>query len=434
VSIETGLDVMVGETVNVPIRIAGGSGIRSFAVTVHFDPDVLALEHAALSRPGTLTPTTLVPGQLSLVGLFDRPMNAGGSLLTMSFTAIGECSASSVLEVTSCLLDNGAIGCLASDGDVTVHCGVGGRIKHWRTRAPVGGVTVALMGDTGTATAVTDDLGEFSFGELDPGTWQMQPQKRGDAVGAISALDGALVLRTVAGLAQMDDVQRLACDVTGNGQLSALDASRILQLAVGQVVALPIAGICGSDWAFVPAPTAMPYQRLVLPEPGVNTCQPGSIVLDPLLGDAPRQDFSAVLFGDCTGNWNAPLTARAQLSLSRDGRVRLGSPQRRGSGRWAIPLLVDSPEPYLSVEVRISYDGERARPIQVRAAGTARDALLRYDSDDHGVLAVALASVTPLTAEGPVATLLFESASRRSDGHIAQLVAAAIDEVAVAVP
>ena len=195
-----------------------------------------------------------------------------------------------------------------------------------------------------------------------------------------------------------------------------------------------LAGICGSDWAFVPEPTAMPYQHLVLPETGVNTCQPGSIVLDPLLGDAPRQNFSAVLFGDCTGNWNSLPTARAQLSLSRDGRVRLGSPQRRGSGRWAIPLLVDSPEPYLSVEVRISYDGERTRPIQVRAAGTARDALLRYDTDDHGVLAVALASATPLTAEGPVATLLFESASRRADGHIAQLVAAAIDEVAVAVP
>jgi hypothetical protein len=409
--------------------------VRTFALNVHYDPSVVEVDRVALSgaaKPGTLTPTNPHPGELALVGMLAKPMQDGGTLLTITFNAVGECATWSALQITSCLLDGGGIGCRPSDGDVTVNCGVGGRIRHWRSNAPVAETSVALVGSQGSATSTTDDLGQFTFSEPDQGTWELQPRKRGGAGSAVSALDAALVLRTVVGEDTLEPLQRLACDVTGNGHMSALDASRILQVAVGKVASVPIADVCGSDWVFLPEPALLPNQRLIQPQLGVHSCRPGGIVLDPLVGDAPQQDFTAVLFGDCTGNWSDAHIANS-VRLARAARIRLGAPHRLTGGRWAVPLFVSSPDPFLGLDVRVGYDAP-ARPVGVQPAGMERNAMLRYDSDGHGVLTIALASPNPLSANnGPVAVLEFESPTRRNGTRIAHLVSASVDEVDIGI-
>jgi hypothetical protein len=240
-----------------------------------------------------------------------------------------------------------------------------------------------------------------------------------------------MVLRAVAGGGQLNALQRLACDVTGNGHLSALDASRILQVAVGQVASVPVANACGSDWAFVPDPTVLPNQRLVQPESDNNSCRPGGIVFDPLLGDAPEQDFMAVLFGDCTGNWSD--THSSNSRIGRDGRAHLGTPHRVSGGRWAVPLFISSPEPFLALDVRVGFDGP-ARPVAVHPVGVSRDAMLRSDSDGHSVLTIALASANELTVDtGPVAVLMFESPTRRPGTRLARLLSVNVDEIEIGI-
>ena len=64
----------------------------------------------------------------------------------------------------------------------------------------------------------------------------------------------------------------------------------------------PVAESCGSDWAFVPIPSAVPNQTLTGPLMSGDGCRPGSIGYDPLAGAAANQNFKAVLFGDCTGS------------------------------------------------------------------------------------------------------------------------------------
>ena len=100
-------------------------------------------------------------------------------------------------------------------------------------------------------------------------------------------------------------MQQLACDVTGNGSISSLDAARIRQFAVGAITRLPVAEACDSDWAFVPDPAAVAGQSLVQPVPSPGDCQAGRIQYGTVAGDFTAQDFVAVLFGDCTGNWGA---------------------------------------------------------------------------------------------------------------------------------
>ena len=131
----------------------------------------------------------------------------------------------------------------------------------------------------------------------------------------------------VAGLRTLDAEQRLACDVTGNGTLSALDATLILQQKVGLISRFPVAQACASDWLFVPMPAAASNQHLIQPQnmAAVNSCQPGAIEFTPLAGQVSNQDFAAVLVGDCTGNWQPASTtpahghAAGELAVQRGG-------------------------------------------------------------------------------------------------------------------
>lgn len=165
----------------------------------------------------------------------------------------------------------------------------------------VSGVTVALP--PSGQSAVTDAAGAYAFAAAPGIALQVAPRRAGGTGAAVTALDAAWVLQAVAGLRALAPLQRLAADVTGDGTLSALDAVHILQRAVGGATPFPAAEACASDWLFVPAPAAAPGQTLLQPSLTAGACQPGAIAFAPLAADAGAQDFTAVLLGDCTGNW-----------------------------------------------------------------------------------------------------------------------------------
>jgi hypothetical protein len=54
--------------------------------------------------------------------------------------------------------------------------------------------------------------------------------------GTISALDATYVLQFVAGMRDLTPEQQLLADATGNGRVTAFDAMRILQASTGQIV------------------------------------------------------------------------------------------------------------------------------------------------------------------------------------------------------
>jgi hypothetical protein len=147
--------------------------------------------------------------------------------------------------------------------------------------------------------------GTFSFVALSGGAHALEPKKTGDFDDAVTSLDAARVQQAVVGIASFDAMQQLACDVTGNGTISSLDAARIRQFVVGAITRLPVAEACDSDWAFVPDPAPVAGQSLVQPVPSPGDCQAGRIQYGTVAGDFTAQDFVAVLFGDCTGNWGA---------------------------------------------------------------------------------------------------------------------------------
>jgi hypothetical protein len=205
--------------------------------------------------------------------------------------------------------------------------GVSGHVHYYSNGLDVDGVTVNLSGPiVGTLPAMTGALGSGYYRhdcQLDAATgpcvssdpWHIEPEKHGDVGLAISVLDAVYILQSIAGLRILSAEQQLAADVTGNGTVSVLDAVLILQYKAGLISQFPVATGCGSDWAFVPHPSA---GTGIQPKGANDQCQRGAIDVQSTpatVSDA--EDFSAVVFGDVTGNWQ-PTIPSAPLSTSGD--------------------------------------------------------------------------------------------------------------------
>lgn len=178
----------------------------------------------------------------------------------------------------------------------------GGQIVYYVDDRPVPGADLALTAGTTQAT-VSDANGDYGFSSVESGMQTLDVTKQGDFNTAITALDGSFVLEFVAGMRAFDADQRLAADVTGDGTISALDGTRILQLSAGLITRFPVAFQCFSDWVFRPTPAALPNQTLVEPDIHDMMCTRGAIEYGSVTPPVADQDFTAILFGDTTGNW-----------------------------------------------------------------------------------------------------------------------------------
>ncbi len=212
---------------------------------------------------------------------------------------------------------------------------VSGQVRYYSGGAAVPAVVVALDG-VGSTASYSDLGGAFAFADPGPGDWQLTPSKLGDRGAGVSALDATWTLQAVVGSRTFTAQQRLACDVTGDGSISALDAARMLQLVAGMRDRLPVAETCGSDFAFVPDPASALNQSLVTPQMA-PVCVPGAIAFTPLSPPVAGQDFLAILFGDCTGNWQAPGTTPTATATPVDTVTPLDTATSTATATWTAP-------------------------------------------------------------------------------------------------
>ncbi len=308
---------------------------------------------------------------------------------------------------------------------------VSGHIHYYGDSSAMGAVNVQLTGTQGSSAVTTDSTGTFEFAAVLDGTWELQPEKQGDFMAGVSALDAARVLQAVSGVRTLGPIETVACDVTGNGTLSGVDAARILQLAVGAIDHLPVTEACASDFVFMPEPIASAVTQIVPPRFADNVCQPGGIMVNPLSTDMIFQDFAAAAFGDCTGNWSpdadaaqavtsaavtsdqAPAPSAASRLQRTHARTdaQLGRPRQMSDGGWRVPVYVRSTATVDALEVHVDFDPALAVFDSLRLVGTARRALSRQHADTSGQLKVAIASGRPMRMTRlPLAYLTFRAA------------------------
>ena len=274
--------------------------------------------------------------------------------------------------------------------------GVRGRITYHQSDIAVPGVRVRLRGP-GARIAVTQGGGDYRFDELDPGEWSVEPYKDDPNAGGVSALDAVFALQASADLRALDDVQLAACDVTGNGSVSPLDAARILEYAVGGRRDFPAAEACGSDFVFFPFAAPADNQQAVAPARDLEDCRGGALRFAPLVGQASGQNFRAARVGDCSGDWQPGDPRTAEPLLAPPGTALELRPLRRlPGGRWRLAIGVRSPQPVNALELELRYDAARLAPLRTRTAHLGNAALIDTDGTRTGTLRLALASAIAL--------------------------------------
>lgn len=283
VSIPTGITVASNTQFLVPINVdsTNGRNILSYDFTMTYNPAVvtpIGVETAGTLSDGWTITTNSSSGTIVVSGFNISPLSGAGTLLNIRFISVGAIGGTSNLNLPSFTFNEGVPCVSTTNGNVTIISGsISGQVTYANavTTVPVPNVTLNAAGSIPVSTS-TNSMGVYSLSGLGTGSYTVTPSKTGQ-VNGISNSDATAVAQHVVGFTTLNSTQQIAADVSGNGTITSLDASYIAQYVAG----FPNPSITGT-WKFNPANRSYP---------NVQTNYTG-------------QDYSAILMGEVTGNWN----------------------------------------------------------------------------------------------------------------------------------
>jgi len=129
----------------------------------------------------------------------------------------------------------------------------------------------------------------------------------------------------IVGYESLTPYQKIAADVSGNGEVSVYDAALILRVAVGTDTTFP-----AGDWTFVPQNYAINDTNWSI--------SPRSHYYTPLESDQFNQDFMSILYGDVSGNW----TGIDAPDYNAIVEINIGDIQYLDGGKWRISVELKS--------------------------------------------------------------------------------------------
>lgn len=268
---------------------------------------------------------------------------------------------------------------------------ISGSITYAVEPKPVPGVELTAAGQSIFSTITTVD-GTYSLTNFGSGQYTVTAakvsQQCGGPANGILANDAALVARYVVGLQTFTPDQLVAASVSGLASVSSFDAS---------LIARHIVGLCGppshvGEWQFMPA------NRVYNEVPG------------PILG----QNFTAILKGDVSGDWNPTGANRpADRTSDPDGvQVSIPSVVALSGSLLSIPLHIHGIKAagLTSYQFDIEYDPAVIEPdrIAVDLAGTLGEGLSVVSNvPSPGLLKAAIYGEIPPTWDGVYANMNF---------------------------
>ncbi|MFA7052402.1 MAG: S8 family serine peptidase [Kiritimatiellia bacterium] len=383
-----------GTFVDVTLSASNVSGLRSVDVTVNFESSVVVVQSVQL---GTLTAgwslaaNLNTPGKAILSIASATAITGSGSLAVFRLNVVGQPNTSTPLTISSVSLNDGALSASPSDGLFTVRgfFSISGKVNYFSGGQVVPSTVLNLVGAAHYG-AYAHSNGVFTVTNVPTGSYTLTPSQT-NYVREITAYDASLVLQASAGLITLSSSEQSAADVNRSGFVSAMDASYILEKAVGLIEG-PFPG-AGKMWDFLPSQRT--YSLL-------NT-------------NEVDQNFTAVLLGDVSGNWT-PDDGQLLLSTSSPNLTESSLANAiiatdcgpvGGQDLLARVLLAASQAEVYGVDMCLTYDPHSLAVASVRAGNAAGGFALASNTNEAGIIKVSLAGASPLAGSGPLIEVLF---------------------------
>jgi len=267
---------------------------------------------------------------------------------------------------------------------------VSGAVNYYSNDNAVADATVKTTGFA-AYSGQTDASGQFTIDYLVNKNFVLAPEKIGGMGTSVDPYDAALILQSAVGQATLTPYQKIAGDITLNGEVTPFDASYILRLYVGSITSYPT----GKDWKFVTSD--------FLVDDSNWASAPGSISYSPLDADQTGQNFKAFALGDVSGNWGVLKLAKIQGTANIDVLSRVTEKTKTIS----YDIYLNHETAVLSGGFKIAVDNSRYRVIAVRAGEILAGCQFVSNISDN-LAAFAFANGYPIQGDGVVATLDLE--------------------------
>lgn len=416
VSISTGITTLTGTTVNVPITVddTTGNGLYSTDFTLTYNSSVINAPSVSLgtvTAGSVLTVNDTTPGVL-IISIFNSvPFSGAGTLANVSFSVPGLPGTSSPVTFSAFKFNEGTQCLSTSNGLVTVVSGtITGTVTYGNpigTPAPprfIPDVTLSAAGSTpvSTTTGSTPSNGQYTLSGMGAGAYTVTPSKVGGVsnnIGGgatITSFDASLLARYVVGLSggnaptygvpfvqsQIDSM-----DVSGTGGITSFD---------GALIARWVAGLSGTGntaaWIFTPANRV--YSD-------VNT-------------DYTAQDYSAILMGDVSGNYdqNMPVPRPAEVGDKSAVIASVPTMTAQSGSTITVPVTIGDTtnKGVVSYQFELSFDPDMIEPAAdpVDLAGTMSEGYVAtVNALEPGLLRVVVFGALPFNGEGNLINLRF---------------------------
>lgn len=247
----------------------------------------------------------------------------------------------------------------------------------------------SVMGRTGPDR--TPSWGRYALTGFGESSYTMIPSKTGTSNNFINSFDAAKIAQHVAGVEFLDANQRIAADVSGNGQIQSFDAAMVAAFVVNSSYSHGLTG----TWIFNPGNRSYPY----------------------IISDISNEDYSAFLMGEVSGNWNNNGSGgggtRPEAAPHGGVEAVISAPSVSSASRAiTVPISIENAKDkgIISYEFDLRYDPSVILPTAnpVSLVGTVgRGFSVAFNSAEPGLLRVAVYGATPLNSDGRLITLRF---------------------------
>jgi hypothetical protein len=407
----------VGFAVPITTGDITGRGVISYDFTLTYNASVLS--YTGVSTTSTLSSGAVVtvnnssPGTLIVSGYDPNGLTGSGTLLNVNFTSTGAIGTSSTIALPAFSYneDNPCVG--TSSGTVTIVSGaISGTVKYLNSAAfrAVENATLSASGAVNVSTN-SNVSGTYTLSGLGNSNYTVTPSKSGDIpAGVISGFDASRIAQHVVGIVNPGITPftpgggaARSADVSGNGTITSLDAAMIARYAAGFVTNIGNAG----TWTLIP--TSRSY-TLAQVQTGVS-----------------GEDYSAILFGDVTGNWKGAENPTRQFEeLRPDELIRVIAPNStvESGAEFVIPIELQNlvRKDVSSYQFELNYNSKVILPgaSVCDVSNTVSTGLsITCNTEKRGIISVVVFGANSIKSDGVLLNLKFRAVG--SAGSVSNL-------------